>query len=95
MQQLDRIRPIRFIVIALTSALILLLWVVAAPISPSVGQPHSSTFEKVWQTVNDNFYDPDFNGVSWTDIKAAYSRSLTRLNRRLNSLRLSIRCWMS
>ena len=70
MQQLNRIRYIRFIAIALTSALVLLLWLTAAPILPSVGQPQSSTFEQVWQTVNDDFYDPDFNGVSWTDIKS-------------------------
>ena len=72
MQQLNRIRYIRFIAIALTSALVLLLWLTAAPILLSVGQPQSSTFEQVWQTVNDDFYDPDFNGVSWTDIKAIY-----------------------
>jgi len=72
MQQLNRIRHIRFIAIALTSAFILLLWVAVMPILPGVGQPQSSTFEQVWQTVNDDFYDPDFNGVNWTDIKATY-----------------------
>lgn len=92
MQQLNRIRHIRFIAIALTSALILLLWVIAVPILPSVGQPQSSTFEQVWQTVNDDFYDPDFNGVSWTDIKAAYeplanqAKSQTELAQVINQM---------
>ncbi|MEM6521951.1 MAG: peptidase S41, partial [Cyanobacteria bacterium P01_C01_bin.70] len=72
MQQLSRIPYDRFLIIASASALILLVGVVAAPILPSIGQSHSGIFEQVWQTVNDDFYDPNFNGVSWTDIKARY-----------------------
>lgn len=72
MQQLSRIPYVRFLIMALTSALILLVGVIAAPILPSIGQSHSGIFEQVWQTVNDDFYDPNFNGVSWTDIKARY-----------------------
>ena len=72
MQQLNLRRPIRFIAIALTGAFILILCGVAVPNLPSTGQPQLSTFEQVWQTVNENFYDPDFNGVNWSDIKAEY-----------------------
>ncbi|MCG8362473.1 MAG: S41 family peptidase [Pseudanabaenales cyanobacterium] len=72
MQQLNLRRPIRFIAISLTGAFILILCRVAVPNLPSTGQPQLSTFEQVWQTVNENFYDPDFNGVNWSDIKAEY-----------------------
>ena len=30
------------------------------------------TFEKVWQTVNDNHFDPDFGGVDWKKIGETY-----------------------
>lgn len=29
-------------------------------------------FDTVWETVNDNFYDPDFNGVDWTALGEQY-----------------------
>ena len=70
MQQLTLRRYIHFIAIALTGAFILILCGVAIPTLPS--QSQSSPFEEVWQTVNDNFYDPNFNGVNWADIKAEY-----------------------
>jgi len=73
MQQLNQRRHIRFIAIALTSVLILLVWVVGVPpILPGASQPQSGTFEQVWQTINDEFYDPDFNGVSWAEVKTTY-----------------------
>ncbi|EDX83248.1 peptidase, S41 family [Synechococcus sp. PCC 7335] len=40
--------------------------------APSASQTDSSPFEQVWQTVNDNFYDPNFNGVDWLAAKAQY-----------------------
>jgi carboxyl-terminal processing protease len=35
------------------------------------------TFEKVWKTVNDGFYDPNFNGVNW---KAVHDRYAPRID---------------
>ncbi len=31
------------------------------------------TFEKVWQTVNERFYDPKFNGVDWNKVREIYA----------------------
>ena len=72
MQQLSRIRRIRFITIASISACILLLWLAIAPVLSNSEPSLSDTFEQVWQTVNEDFYDPDFNGVNWADIQDEY-----------------------
>ncbi|MEM8810786.1 MAG: PDZ domain-containing protein, partial [Cyanobacteria bacterium P01_G01_bin.38] len=32
----------------------------------------SELFDAVWETVNDNFYDPDFNGVDWAAMGKQY-----------------------
>ncbi|MBV9924402.1 MAG: PDZ domain-containing protein [Acidobacteria bacterium] len=31
------------------------------------------TFEKVWETVRDKFYDPNFNGVDWGEVRERYA----------------------
>ncbi|MGQ0542325.1 MAG: S41 family peptidase [Blastocatellia bacterium] len=31
------------------------------------------TFEKVWQTLNDNYFDPTFNNLNWYKIKEEYA----------------------
>ncbi|MEL6231648.1 MAG: peptidase S41, partial [Cyanobacteria bacterium J06627_3] len=38
---------------------------------PAVSQ-QQGLFEAVWETVNDNFYDPDFNGVDWAAMAERY-----------------------
>jgi aminopeptidase N len=57
------------------------------------------TFEQVWATVNDSYFDPTFNGVDWQAVKAKYelqvkavksNQDLTELlNRMLGDLRKS------
>lgn len=32
----------------------------------------SAVFEEVWQTVNEKFYDPNFNGVDWSAMRNKY-----------------------
>lgn len=34
-------------------------------------------FEQVWETVNEEFYDENFNGVNWNNIKAKYRTKIT------------------
>lgn len=72
-QQPNPSRRIRFIAIALASTCILLLWIAARPALPDDARARSETFEQVWQTINDDFYDPDFNGVNWADLKTTYA----------------------
>ncbi|MBD3880556.1 peptidase S41 [Phormidium tenue FACHB-886] len=37
------------------------------------GQTQAEVFEQVWQTVNDNFFDPRFNGVDWQAMRQKYA----------------------
>ena len=46
-------------------------WLVS-PVFPTMVKPHSAIFDQVWQTVNNNFYDPNFNGVDWEAMKSKY-----------------------
>lgn len=39
---------------------------------PTVGIASPSLFDQVWQTVNDNFYDPNFNGIDWKAMRQQY-----------------------
>ncbi|GAA6620498.1 S41 family peptidase [Scytonema sp. NUACC26] len=55
-------------------AALLLLWC-ASPLPKMLAQPQVKIFEKVWQTVNENFYDPNFNGVDWKAMRKKYEPS--------------------
>lgn len=35
-----------------------------------------AVFEEVWQTVNDNFFDPEFNGIDWKAMREKYQPSV-------------------
>lgn len=54
--------------IALAAFLFALNVAIFAQSSPQIRQ---KTFEKIWQTVNDKYFDPNFGGVDW---KAAHER---------------------
>ena len=36
-------------------------------------------FQAIWQTINDNFYDPNFTGVNWQAIKERYQLEVERV----------------
>lgn len=44
-----------------------------AQLTPEVRQ---KTFEKVWQTVDENFFDPTFGGVDWKASRETYGRQV-------------------
>lgn len=79
------------------AATLLLLWF--TPLLLTLANPQTKVFEQVWQTVNDNFYDPKFNGVDWQAVgekykhKAAQAQSQQQLadviNQMLSELRTS------
>lgn len=54
----------------LSITVIFLLWF--TPLLPTLSQPQDKIFAQVWQTVNDNFFDPKFNGVDWKAIREKY-----------------------
>ncbi|WNZ27171.1 PDZ domain-containing protein [Leptolyngbya sp. NK1-12] len=39
-------------------------------------------FEQVWQTVNEHFYDPEFNGVNWSALREQYQPQVQQVNTR-------------
>ena len=36
-------------------------------------------FEAVWQTINDNFYDPSFGGVDWKAVRRKYQPEVAKV----------------
>ncbi|BAY89122.1 MULTISPECIES: S41 family peptidase [unclassified Tolypothrix] len=64
-------------VFILSIAILLVLWL-SSPLLPIFAKPETQLFEQVWQTVNDNFYDPQFNGVDWPAIKKQYQPQLIK-----------------
>ena len=61
----------RKILLGLTSVLVL----VSSMTAQTDVALRRKVFEKVWGTVNDKFYDPNFNGVDW---KAAHDKYLSQ-----------------
>ena len=51
----------------------LVLYWVAIPVISQAEPSQAKVFEQIWQTVNDNFYDPKFNGVDWKAIQQKYA----------------------
>ena len=45
---------------------------------PYLGADGVSTFESVWQTVRDRFYDPHFNGLDWSAVRERYLPEVQR-----------------
>lgn len=58
-------------------SVLLLLWL-TSPLPKILATPETKVFEQVWQTVNDNFYDPNFNGVDWKAIREKYRQQAAR-----------------
>lgn len=78
------------------------LWLVSSFIFPlhlKAANPQVELFEEVWETVNDNFYDPAFNGTNWEAMKDKYmpqverakstEESATLINQMLSELQTS------
>ncbi len=61
----------RLTIITLLSVWVMLLCWVISPVFPTT-EPKAAIFEEVWETVNDNFYDPNFNGVDWRAMGEKY-----------------------
>jgi carboxyl-terminal processing protease len=52
-------------------SVLLLLWF-TSPLPKTLAKPEIKVFDQVWQTVNENFYDPKFNGVNWKAMRQKY-----------------------
>ncbi|MEM9977616.1 MAG: hypothetical protein AAF808_08280 [Cyanobacteria bacterium P01_D01_bin.2] len=49
--------------------------------TPAVSQQRS-LFEAVWETVNDNFFDPEFNGLDWAAVGETYRPQVAQVSSR-------------
>ncbi|MBD2303686.1 S41 family peptidase [Nostoc sp. FACHB-87] len=58
-------------------SVLLLIWLIS-PLLPILASSETQLFEQVWRTVNDNFYDPKFNGVDWQAIKKQYQPQISK-----------------
>ncbi|MBW4510383.1 MAG: hypothetical protein KME64_28285 [Scytonematopsis contorta HA4267-MV1] len=47
---------------------VVMLVCLISPLLPTLAQPQVKIFDEVWQTVNNNFFDPKFNGVNWVAV---------------------------
>ncbi|HEY9632955.1 MAG TPA: S41 family peptidase [Coleofasciculaceae cyanobacterium] len=65
-------RNTRLAITSLISVCVILLCWLISPVLPILGQPPSQVFDEVWKTVNDNFYDQNFNGVDWKALRSKY-----------------------
>jgi carboxyl-terminal processing protease len=68
--RLSRLGSIGFV--GLASLVFLILCLVVYPTQPLRGQTQAGVFDEVWKTVNDNFFDTNFNGVNWKAVKEKY-----------------------
>ncbi len=46
---------------------------------PSPQPSYPQLFNLVWQTINDNFYDPSFGGVDWKRVRQKYSPEVAKV----------------
>ncbi len=60
-----------FAIASLFAIFILLHWL-NPPVFATPSQTRAEILEQVWETVNDKFYDPQFNGVDWKAMQKKY-----------------------
>ncbi|PYS21173.1 MAG: hypothetical protein DMF72_18340 [Acidobacteria bacterium] len=65
-------------IIVITLCCLLVVWSPIRPVAVEF-EPDSlslktrlQVFEKVWTTINEGYYDPNFNGVNWSEVHERY-----------------------
>lgn len=66
--------------ILILAALGLFSLIQSAPAQQTNRPSYAEVFEAVWQTVNDNFYDPAFGGVDWKAVRQKYSHEVAKVS---------------
>lgn len=78
MQRFKLSRSNRWAIACLISiSTLFLVWFVS-PIPSLLAKPQAQVFDRVWQTVNENFFDPKFNGVDWKAMREQYKSQAVR-----------------
>jgi carboxyl-terminal processing protease len=65
--------PKRVLPLFLITLLALGLIAIAIPIISTAATPQAQTFDQVWKTINEQFFDPKFNGIDWNKLKEKYA----------------------
>lgn len=74
-------RTAKFPAIAIVSfAALLLVWFIAPGLSQQ--SLEEKVFNEVWQTVNENFYDENFNGTDWAAMRNKYKPQAAQVQTR-------------
>src|SRR2546430_682380 len=87
------LRTLHYVIclITLVEAIALQPYVLAQE-SPKPTSPDSLTisredrlnvFEKLWETVNEKYFDPQFNGVNWAQMKDKYRPQVEAANNKM------------
>ena len=79
LRQLRRSKIFSLTIASLFAIVILLQWL-NPPIFAAQKQTRVGTLEQVWKTVNDKFYDPQFNGVDWKAMREKYKPLAAKSN---------------
>lgn len=78
MKKLRLTRDSNLAITTIISVSIMLLYWLISPVLPTMGEPQAKIFDEVWKTTNNNFYDPNFNGVDWKAIREKYEPQAAR-----------------
>ena len=70
----------KWILTIFVSILTISCYYFVSPLVLSFSSPQVKVFEQVWQTVNENFFDPEFNGVDWQAMRSRYAPLAAKTN---------------
>lgn len=73
MKRFRFLKTSRITIAAFLSVSVVLLFLVFSPVLATKGEVKATAFDEVWETVNKNFYDPNFNGVDWHAMRQKYA----------------------
>ncbi|PSB14237.1 peptidase S41 [filamentous cyanobacterium CCP1] len=73
-------QPYRLVAIGLISVLISLLHWFNFPVFSASQPAQIERFNQVWETINENFFDPAFNGVDWNAMRDRYAPLVSQAN---------------
>ena len=62
----------RWIVACVFGFCLVMLGYFTSPVLSQSSSSHIEVFESAWEAVNENFFDPDFNGVDWEKMRSRY-----------------------
>jgi carboxyl-terminal processing protease len=73
---------VRFWFASLSIAMILVMVIGLSQSRLAAQSPSTSLLDEVWQTVNEQFYDPNFNGVNWAALRDQYRSQISQATSR-------------